>query len=338
MDNMKQDKEYYVERYEDRFFWDTPENLKLYPYGARDGWKKYEGNPVLGREYGTCFDISVLEDEGIYKMWFSWRAHKCIAYTESKDGISWTEPIEVLGPNPDSGWDKDELNRPSVIKKDGIYKMWYSGQMDPYKNEGRSYIGYAQSIDGIHWERFSKPVMVPEQTWEQKAIMCPHVIYEEDKQMYKMWYSGGGNHEPDAIGYGESKDGIHWKKYNQNPIMENRPDIPWERDKVAACHVLKWDGYYYMFYIGFIHVDRAAIGLARSKDGVTEWERYPLNPILAPDKEGFDQKAVYKPYVLKKETGWLLWYNGAMYMDNPDEIVKEQIGAAFLERENLWNV
>lgn len=99
-----------------------------------------------------------------------------------------------------------------------------------------------------------------------------------------------------------------------------------------------WDGYYYMFYIGFIHVDRAAIGLARSKDGITEWERYPLNPILAPDKEGFDQKAVYKPYVLKKETGWLLWYNGAMYMDNPDEIVKEQIGAAFLERENLWNV
>lgn len=63
--------------------------------------------------------------------------------------------------------------------------------------------------------------------------------------------------------------------------------------------MLKWDGWYYMFYIGFIHVDRAAIGLARSKDGITGWERYSQNPIIAPDKGKFDEKAVYKPYVMK---------------------------------------
>ena len=47
---------FYVTRYEDRFFWDTPENLAVYPYGTSDGWRKYEKNPVLGGEYGTCFE------------------------------------------------------------------------------------------------------------------------------------------------------------------------------------------------------------------------------------------------------------------------------------------
>ena len=330
------EKGYFVQRYEDRFYWDTPENLRLYPYGAKDGWVKYKDNPVLGRENGTCFDLSVLKEADTFRMWFSWRPKECIAYSESKDGLHWSAPVKVLEPDPESEWDRDELNRPSVIKKDGIYKMWYSGQMNPYENNGRSCIGYAQSLDGIYWERLSLPVMVPDQEWELQSIMCPHVVYEEKEKLYKMWYSGGGNHEPDAIGFAWSRDGIHWNKYEQNPILKNEPEIPWEREKVAACHVLKWEDYYYMFYIGFIHVDRAAIGLARSKDGITNWERYPANPILAPDKEGFDQKAVYKPFVIKEDRGWILWYNGAMYVEDADEIVKEQIGVACLDRENLW--
>ena len=152
-----------------------------------------------------------------------------------------------------------------------------------------------------------------------------------------MWYSGGGNHEPDAIGYAWSKDGMNWKKYEGNPIFSSDVNIDWERNKTAACHVLKWDGWYYMFYIGFIHVDRAAIGLARSKDGITGWERYSQNPIIAPDKGKFDEKAVYKPYVMKNDTGWIMWYNGAMYISDSEEIVREQIGVAYLKRENLWN-
>ena len=215
--------------------------------------------------------------------------------------------------------------------------MWYSGQMAPYTNEGKSYIGYAQSVDGINWERFDAPVLVPDQDWELKAIMCPHVIYDETDKIYKMWYSGGGNHEPDAIGYAWSKDGMNWKKYEGNPIFSSDVNIDWERNKTAACHVLKWDGWYYMFYIGFIHVDRAAIGLARSKDGITGWERYSQNPIIAPDKGKFDEKAVYKPYVMKNDTGWIMWYNGAMYIPDSEEIVREQIGVAYLKRENLWN-
>ena len=61
---------FFVQRYEDRFFWDTPENLSKYPWGTKDGWEKEETNPVLGGKFGTCFDLSVMKDENMYKMWF----------------------------------------------------------------------------------------------------------------------------------------------------------------------------------------------------------------------------------------------------------------------------
>jgi beta-1,2-mannobiose phosphorylase / 1,2-beta-oligomannan phosphorylase len=33
------------------------------------GWAKYPGNPVLGGNLGTCFDISVLKEDETYRMW-----------------------------------------------------------------------------------------------------------------------------------------------------------------------------------------------------------------------------------------------------------------------------
>ena len=32
------------------------------------GWKKYAGNPVLGGQHGTCFDVCVLKEGGKYRM------------------------------------------------------------------------------------------------------------------------------------------------------------------------------------------------------------------------------------------------------------------------------
>jgi predicted GH43/DUF377 family glycosyl hydrolase len=338
-ENMRDDK--FIRSYEERFLWDTPENLGLYKYGTRGGWRNYERNPVLGGEYGTCFDISMMQDQGKIKMWFSWRHKRCIAYTESVDGLYWEAPVPVLQPDPSSDWDNDEENRPSVIKKDGKYLMWYSGQMNPYTNEGMSVIGYAESDDGLHWIRSREPVVKPDQKWEMKAIMCPHVLYEEDTKLFKMWYSGGGNREPDSIGYAESRDGKIWTKSNLNPVLASDPANPWEREKVAACQVIKLQDWYYMFYIGFIHIDRASIGLARSKNGISDWEKHPLNPLIAPEPGTWNEKSVYKPFALFVGNRWMLWYNAAMLIsekkeDVVDDFAIEQIGVAFLDRINLW--
>ena len=69
------------------------------------------------------------------------------------------------------------------------------------------------------------------------------------------------------------------------------------------------DGYL-MFYIGFRDRDHAQIGVARSKDGIANWQRHPANPIIRPGVGKWDQDAVYKPYAIFDGQKWLLWYNG----------------------------
>lgn len=317
-------------------FYDCEENKRFYQYGTAGGWKKYGRNPVFGGEYGTCFDVSLLRDEeaSLFKMWFSWRPRKAIGYTESRDGIHWSEPEVVLEPQKDSDWEADEVNRPTVILHQGRYRMWYSGQMEPYRENGRSVIGYAESVDGVRWMRRETPVMVPDQPWEKQAIMCPHVLFDGEDGQFKMWYAAGCNHEPDAIGYAWSRDGVHWEKYGENPVLSPSAEHLWESHKVVAPCVIKEDGWFYMFYVGHLHEERAQVGLARSRDGITGWEKHPDNPLICPDEGKWDSVAVYKPFVLKVGNQWWMWYNGAEY-EEPIWVF-EQIGLAVLDREELF--
>jgi predicted GH43/DUF377 family glycosyl hydrolase len=268
------------------------------------GWVKYDKNPVLGGQYGTCFDVTLLKEGGTYRMWVSWRPRKSIALVESSDGLTWSAPEIVLGP-AETGWE-DDINRPRVIKIGGTYHMWYTGQA-----RGHSAIGYATSSDGRTWKRMSeKPVLVPEKPWEKVAVMCPDVLWDDSQNLYRMWYSGGGQYEPDAIGYATSPDGRVWTKHADNPVMRPDPASPWEQHLVTACQVMKYGDGYVMFYIGFRDIDHAQIGIARSKDGITGWERYRGNPIITPDSGKWDQDACYKPYAMRDGNRWVLWYNG----------------------------
>jgi hypothetical protein len=287
------------------------------------GWIKYEKNPVLGGDLGTCFDVSLLHEGKGYRMWLSWRPKQSIALVQSKDGLAWSKPAVVLGPNKSSGWEED-VNRPVVIKQGRLYRMWYTGQA-----RGKSWIGYATSSDGKTWKRASdKPVLSPEKPWEKVAVMCPHVIYDEKAKLYRMWYSGGEQYEPNAIGYATSPDGLKWSKHEKNPIFRPEPNNAWEKDRVTGCQVVRQGDWHLMFYIGFEDKHRARIGLARSKDGISNWQRHRANPIIRPGKGKWDGDAVYKPYAILDGKRWLLWYNGRKGNS-------EQIGVALHKGEDL---
>ena len=282
------------------------------------GWKKYEGNPVMGGAYGTCFDVAVLREGESYRMWLSWRPKKSLAIVDTQDGVRWTEPPRiVLGPRRETGWE-DDINRPAVLKRGNVYHLWYTGQAHDH-----SWIGYATSQDGINWTRRSdRPVLSPEQPWERVAVMCPHVIWDEEARAFRMWYSGGEQNEPNAIGYATSPDGLTWTKHASNPVFVPDPGNAWEKHKVTACQVIRQGDWHLMFYIGFRDEPHAQIGLARSRDGITGWERHPANPIIRPGNNEWDHDACYKPFAIFDGQKWLLWYNG-----RHDSL--EQIGVVF---------
>jgi len=184
--------------------------------------------------------------------------------------------------------------------------MWYTGQADDH-----SRIGYAVSPDGKTWTRMSAaPVLSPELPWEKVAVMCPHVLWDAEHGQYRMWYSGGEQGEPDAIGYATSPDGLQWTRYGANPVFTPDPAGDWEKNRVTACQVILVDGWHVMFYIGFRDVEHARIGIARSRDGITGWERLDANPVILPGRGRWDADACYKPFAVLDKDRWMLWYNG----------------------------
>ena len=296
---------------------------KLFDPAEGQGWVKYPGNPVLGGQYGTCFDVSLLHENSGYRMWLSWRPKQSVAISESPDGIHWSPPEIVLPPLPTTGWE-DDINRPIVVRRKDGYHMWYTGQAS-----GHSRIGYATSADGRAWKRQSpQPVLESSAPWEGVAVMCPDVLWDESARLWKMWYSGGTQYEPNAIGYATSHDGLHWEKYASNPILAPDPHHEWEQNRVAAVQVIHWQGWYYAFYIGFRDIDHAQIGMARSKDGITNWEKHAGNPIVRPTPGGWDADACYKPFALYAHGRWMLWYNG-----RHEHL--EQIGLVLRHGQNL---
>lgn len=268
---------------------------------------KYPGNPVLGNKTtGTCFDAAVITQDGRYRMDFSWRPKKALAVTFSDDGIHWDEPIITLESNPESGWE-DNINRNSVvILPDGSFRMWYTGQA-----RGYSFIGYAESDDGLNWRRFDEPVLISERHWEGLSVMNPCVLY--DRGIFRMWYAAGETYEPNVLAYAESEGGIVWHKSRINPIFVADPSNEFERARVGGCQVIKTDDMgYLMFYIGYKDIHTACVCCAGSPDGVTRWERSPNNPMVLPDAGAWDCDSCYKPAVAwdEKSGSWLLWYNG----------------------------
>jgi hypothetical protein len=133
----------------------------------------------------------VMFDEGIYKMWYGstddWTSSNgemihVIKYATSKDGDKWDKhglaiPFEIGV--------AQAFSRPTVIKDKDIYDMWFSYR----SGDGTKYrIGYAQSHDGLKWERKESGIDVSKSGWDSEMICYPFV-FEHKGETY-MLYNG----------------------------------------------------------------------------------------------------------------------------------------------------
>ena len=123
---------------------------------------------------------------------------------------------------------------PWVIVEDGTWRMWYvSGTEWTETSEGprhRYHIKYAESRDGLRWER-TGIVCLDYRSAEEFAFGRPCVLRDGD--LYRMWYSYRG--AAYRIGYAESADGIVWTRRTRRASCRRPtaagtrrwPPIPW---------------------------------------------------------------------------------------------------------------
>jgi predicted GH43/DUF377 family glycosyl hydrolase len=159
-------------------------------------FKKYSKAPIVDRNHIDPFTVSypwVMRDGPVWKMWYgsnlSWGAKQTdmahvIKYAESADGIQWERRGFIAIPLQSP--DEYAISKPCVIKEGGVFKMWYSFRGQSYR------IGYAESGDGMRWERKDEEVGidVSESGWNSEMIEYPFV-FDHDRERY-MLYNGNG--------------------------------------------------------------------------------------------------------------------------------------------------
>lgn len=136
----------------------------------------------------------ILKEDSLYKMWYGstlkWTSENgemihVIKYATSKDGNLWDHHGIAI---PYKIGEAQAFSRPSVLKINNTYHMWYSFR----SGSGEKYrIGYASSFDGVNWNRQRKNFGIDvgeENSWDSEMVCYPYV-FKHKNEIY-MIYNG----------------------------------------------------------------------------------------------------------------------------------------------------
>lgn len=151
--------------------------------------------PVLDRSPDDPFLTAspfVLHDGGVWRMWYvsgtGWlAAHRdpepCyhVRYAESHDGVHWQRSGLIC---LDYGPGEHAFGRPWVLRDGDRYRMWFPVRGERYR------IGYAESSDGLVWERLDGVggLLPAGDGWESQMVEYP-CVFDHAGRRY-MLYNG----------------------------------------------------------------------------------------------------------------------------------------------------
>jgi predicted GH43/DUF377 family glycosyl hydrolase len=163
-------------------------------------FEKLSKAPILDRSNEDPFSISypsILHENGIYRMWYgsnlNWGTNQeemnhVVKYAESIDGVNWKRENKIAINLEHVG--EYAISKPFIIKDNNFYKMWYSHRSKVLNKTYR--IGYAESLDGINWERMDDEVGIDisEFGWDSEMVCYPFILDHEGSRY--MIYNGNG--------------------------------------------------------------------------------------------------------------------------------------------------
>jgi hypothetical protein len=171
-------------------------------------FKKYAAAPISDRSLEEPFFNTapyVLKEGSLWRMWYisttAWHIidgypepQYHVKYAESDDGIHWRKTGMVC---IDYDATAEAIGRPSVLKENGLYKMYYSyRRLRGYRTERHAgyQIGYAESADGISWQQKNHEAGIQlgenAQDWDYQMMEYCHVLPLGSNQL--MLYNGNG--------------------------------------------------------------------------------------------------------------------------------------------------
>jgi len=159
-------------------------------------FKRISKAPLLKKDdydYLGIGSVCVFKEDNFWHMYYTsfdkWGVSKKeqkhyynIKYACSNDGINWMKFGQICIDYKDST--EYSIAKPSVIKYNNKYHMWYSYRGNSYN------IGYATSIDGRNWKRLDNELSLfnSKNGWDSEMVCYGHVF--EHNKMFYMLYNG----------------------------------------------------------------------------------------------------------------------------------------------------
>lgn len=241
-------------------------------------------------------------------------------------------PMLSLG--RDGDFDGQNIFAPAVVRRDGKFRMFYSGGPTGPANGGElvNYqLGLALSDDGETWTKTGQPIL-PLGT-RDNFHATPTLLREPGGELltpegtWHMLYCGN---RADDVEHATSRDGRTWEKDPRNPVFKS----------AYAPNLVQSEGELRLYYI---HKPRRPkngaavpweIHLATGPD-VYSLKPHPANPVLKVSQP-WETGALVYPYVLREGATWVMFY--ASYWKRPPGAKQATaIGMATSNDGIAWN-
>lgn len=159
--------------------------------------RRYSRAPVLDRSDADPIIVGapwLLFDGGRWRMWYTsgvrWvleedrpKHYYHICYAESDDAVVWRREGRVAIDFQDGEY---AIGRPCVVRDADCYRMWYSYRGPAYR------IGYAESADGLVWERRDADAGIDVSATGWDAEMIEYAAVFDHAGARWMLYNGDG--------------------------------------------------------------------------------------------------------------------------------------------------
>jgi hypothetical protein len=182
--------------------------LAIRPHGERE-FRRVSPAPILERDavdpYLTASPWVLREGER-WRMWYvgcaRWeldadpggavRHYYHVRYAESEDGVHWRREGRVALDFRDAA--EYAMGRPCVVRDGDRYRMWLCARGDTYR------LAYAESPDGIEWERADARTTLagPSEEWDSQMQAYP-AVFDRGGERYLL-YNGNG-YGRSGVGY-----------------------------------------------------------------------------------------------------------------------------------------
>lgn len=233
-------------------------------------------NPVIPGDFPDPSVIRVGQDYYATATTGGWAPHFPILH--SKDLVNWRAVGAVFDKKP--AWVKSDFWAPEIAEDNGKFYVFYTARRFEGKDKKGTLCVAVAVADKPEGRYTDKGALVCQEVGSIDAFF----IRDENNKPFLIWKEDGNDRQQPTWLYAAELDASLTKLKGEPQRLFRNEGTGWENHVVEGSYILRRNGWFYHFYSGNACCGRGcnyALGVARSRTLLGEWEKNPKNPILA---------------------------------------------------------